>query len=242
MTPSTQSVISVWAGGAAIIPVNKEASGSMSVRRLRLFSLHKTHSALLSLPASCACRCGLVGCLCMWWTDVSHLSPSCILTCGKNPKASWRALIWCAQTSKQTLSRCAARQIITPLHCLHDRVSMITFITSPFFCPPPPSRHGCFVLPPHRQRGQRWQTRGRENWFNVVFDRRMTNRKDKRVRDRNNSGTPRAETLRKVLTLFPEHISFVLCRSTSRGEWGSPAWSPREPSVLAAPNTSSLTK
>lgn len=135
MTPSTQSVISVWAGGAAIIPVNKEASGSMSVRRLPLFSLHKTHLALLSLPASCACRCGLVGCLCMWWTDVSHLSPSCILTCGKNPKASWRALIWCAQTSKQTLSRCAARQIIT---LLHSRVSMITFITSPFFCPPLP--------------------------------------------------------------------------------------------------------
>lgn len=189
MTPSTQSVISVWAGGAAIIPVNKEASGSMSVLRLPLFSLHRTHSALLSPHASCACRCGLVVCLCVWRTDVSHLSPSRILTCGKNPKASWRALIRCAQTSKQTLGRCAARQIVTLLHSLHDRVSMITFITSRLAMAALCCHHidsGDSVDRPAQGAWRLIKCCLRSESFCITW---MTNRKDTRVRDRNNSGT-----------------------------------------------------
>lgn len=63
-----------------------------------------------------------------------------------------------------------------------------------------------------------------------------------------NSCPVSAQTQRKVFTLgtlltyFFFCFYFIFCRSTSRGEWGSPAWLPKEPSVLAVPSTWSRTK
>lgn len=67
----------------------------------------------------------------MWWMDVSHLSPFCILICGgKKPNPARRAHIKRAQMSKQTLSRCVAQPscsdnnapALSAWHSLHDSV------------------------------------------------------------------------------------------------------------------------
>lgn len=136
------------AGGAVIIPVNEETSGSMP--RLTLLSLHQTDSTLLALYG----RCEFV--VCTWWTDILHLSARCGLLCGENPDVvlldvhQHPSKLWAAA------QRILSAQTMTLLHGPCDTASTITFITSPSVSPRllQASRH-----------------RGRENWLNVVIDR-----------------------------------------------------------------------
>lgn len=173
MTPSTRSVISIWAGGAAIIPVNKEASGIMSVRRLPLFSLHIrlccpfTPAALVDVDMLFAFVCD---------GQMFHTChPPVSSPVGRIQR---RPDVLLLGVRKRQSKLWAARRIITLLHCLHDRVSMITFITFPFFYPPPspPAISPwllCAATTSTAGTALTDQIRGREDWFNVVLDRRL---------------------------------------------------------------------
>ena len=115
----------------------------------------------------------------MWWMDVSHLSPSCILICGGEiPNPARRALIIRVQMSKQTLSRCVAQPFcsdnnapaLSAWHNLYDNVHHVPVWWCDF---PPHFLPGCFTLVPQWQSWQQWQTGsgGCKNWLNAVFDR-----------------------------------------------------------------------
>lgn len=145
--------ISVWEAGAVIVPVLKETNISMAVQRFAIVflatELIRLCVCVLSrcddVPRtdSCPYRCETVVCL-----DVmdEHFAPVSLLYSHlweekKTPNPARRALIKCAQMSKQTLSRCVAQPFcsdniapaLSAWHSLHDNVHQVPVWLCDFF-------------------------------------------------------------------------------------------------------------